>query len=150
MRVIPPMISQPLPDNQIPTNISLQATSTEQKPINTIETVQNNIIPPVSNNELIIKKKKQYRQFIRLIKQGKFTTAMLTSKILGVQRNTIMEWLETRQAKEAMSLEVNTFVDKISNAKDWKAQAYLLDKVIDNDKQSEHTTTLNSLIQINV
>lgn len=150
MRVIPPPITQPQEIVEKAPKIDELPLQAIEKPINNIESPQNKIESPLSNNELIIRKKKQYRQFIKLIKEGKFTTAMLTSKLLGVQRNTIMEWLETPKVKAVMNEEVNTFVSKISTSKDWKAQAYLLDKLDDKDSTKDTPITLNNLIQINI
>jgi len=108
----------------------------------------------LSNNEnpkdLIIRNKKAYKRFIKLVKTGKFTTAMLSAKLIGVQRNTIMEWLKTKAVMAVMNEEINTYISKISGSKDWKAQAYLLDKTLgDDDKEKDTTVQLTNLIQIN-
>lgn len=106
-----------------------------------------------TNNEdkdIVIRKKREFKIFLRLIKQGKFTSAMITSKILGVNRMTIQSWLSMPRVKEAMNTEVNTYVNKISSSKDWKAQAYLLDKTLEhNDKDNISSVNLTNLIQIN-
>lgn len=156
MRVVPPPVDQPQGNNQNPTNISLQAIKTEEKVLNSGEisatsaplvTSQN---PPI-DNKVLIRKKREYKAFMKLIKQGKYTSAKITSKILGVDKTTILEWLHTPMVVEAMNTEIDSYVSRINVSKDWKAQAYLLDKVIDSDKQgTEHTTTLNNLIQINI
>lgn len=106
---------------------------------------------PQDNKAILIRKKREYKAFLRLIKQGKYTSAQITSKLLGVDRSTILEWLHTPMVLQCMNEEVEGYVSKISSSKDWKAQAYLLDKVIDNDSKSEQSnTTLTNLIQINI
>lgn len=155
MLVKPPMEHQPPAiDEKPPINNVLEAKAIENannsgeiSAVTAPSLINQN---PQDNKMILIRKKREYKAFMKLIKQGKYTSAQITSKVLGVDRSTILEWLHTPKVLEVMNNEINEYVGKISSSKDWKAQAYLLDKVIDNDKQSEHTTTLNSLIQINV
>ena len=83
----------------------------------------------------------------RLLKQGKYTSAILTSKILGIDRSTILEWLQTPLAIKEMHEEVNTYIGKISTSKDWKAQAYILDKTLGDDSK-EKTVDIQNIILI--
>jgi hypothetical protein len=96
-----------------------------------------------------IKKKKEYRTFIRLIKANKFTTAILTAKTLGVERNTINQWLSTKPCVLAMNETISKYISDIEVSKDWKAKAYLIDKIIPDDKKEENTVDLKQLIVIN-
>lgn len=96
-----------------------------------------------------IVKKKQYRAFVKLVKEGKFTTAMVSAKILGVSRPTIAEWLKTPKVSKAMQYDINNYVGKIQQSKDWKAQAYLLDKLEGNKEEQETKQELKQLIVIN-
>lgn len=94
-------------------------------------------------------KKKQYRAFNRLVKEGKYTSAVMSAKILGVDKNTIMSWLKTPKIIKAMEHDVNNYVSKIQSSKDWKAQAYLLDKLEGNKEEQETKQELKQLIVIN-
>lgn len=93
--------------------------------------------PIMNNNVHTIKKKYQYRQFIRLIKAGKFTTALATAKVLGVDRRTITAWLGSNRVKLAVGEEIDSLVQGIKGAKDWHSKAYLLDKILEETKDKE-------------
>lgn len=93
-------------------------------------------------------KKKEYRRFIKLIKEGKYTTAIMTAKILGVTRQTISVWLQTPRAIQAMNEEVNQYVAKIKSSNDWKASAYLLDRITPEDEHETKGIDLHQLIVI--
>jgi hypothetical protein len=154
MLVKPPMIQQPQVELQKPlsnTDLPLQA---EAILVNTNTELQQAEKPlvtqtPPENKILLIRKKREYKAFMKLVKQGKYTSAYVSSKLLGVDKNTILEWLHTPKVIECMNTEIDSFVSRINVSKDWKAQAYLLDKVIDNDKDTEQHITLNSMIQVN-
>jgi len=101
----------------------------------------------VSNNnnddrDIIIRKKRAYKVFLRLIKENKYTSAYATAKILGIQPLTIAKWLQTKPAIEAMNNKVSEYVAKIEASPDWKAQAYLMDKIMPNEDKP------NTAIQI--
>lgn len=88
----------------------------------------------MNNNAHMVKKKYQYRQFIRLIKAGKFTTALATAKVLGVDRRTITAWLRSNRVKLAVGEEIDSLVQGVKEAKDWHSKAYLLDKILEETK----------------
>ncbi|OGK19008.1 hypothetical protein A3D80_03520 [Candidatus Roizmanbacteria bacterium RIFCSPHIGHO2_02_FULL_40_13b] len=110
----------------------------------------NSSIQTTETKELaFIRLKREYKAFTSLVKDGKFTTAMISARILGVSRATIAEWLKTPRIQQAMDEEVDNYISKIKEVKDWKASAYLLDK-LDNDKGKESgITDLSQLIVIN-
>ena len=99
--------------------------------------------------EIQIRKKAQFRSFMKLIKDKKYTSAILTSRILGVDKNTITSWLEHKQVRELMAQTYNSYIDDIAVSKDWKAKAYLLDKLEGQDKTEQQSVNLTNLIQIN-
>ena len=141
-------------DQKAPINNVLQAKQ-EGKIVNngenTVVTAPSLVNESPQDKMLLIRNKRAYNSFKSMVKRGKFTNAVISSKLLGVTRQTIVSWLNTKPIIEAMNEDVNKYISTIASSKDWKAQAYLLDKVIDNDKNtSEHTTTLNNLIQINI
>ena len=155
MYVKPPEVAQPQATTEIPqntTNSPLQVIEqTENKEDNALINPPSKIIQnPPEDKTVIIRKKREYKAFMKLIKQGKYTSAYMTSKILGVDKGTIQSWLHTPKVLECMDSEINNYISKISVSKDWKAQAYLLDKVTHEDSKEESTTSLQNLIQINV
>ena len=144
------------PIEQQPQEIYEKAPKIDELPLQAIEIVKNNDeimvpAPPITNlsNEPHIRKKRQYKAFMKLIKEKKYTTALLTSRHLGVDRSTIQAWLDTKVVRAVMESEYNDYIDKIQVSKDWKAQAYLLDKLEDRDNLKDTTVTLTNLIQVN-
>jgi hypothetical protein len=154
------MLIKPPPIQQAEAK-SQEAPIINQKPLEAIDIIKNNghevtkesnLIPSTNESpkEMIIRNKKAYKRFIKLIKTGKFTSAILSSKVIGVQRNTIMEWMKTKAVLDCMNEEVSNYIGKIQGNKDWKAQAYLLDRVLDDkDKENNVSTDMKQLIVIN-
>lgn len=122
--------------------------------VNSEENTQSQTNPIMTQNtpdkELFIRKKRVYNSFIRLIKKGKFTSALLTAKALNIDKHTIYKWLNTKRVQDALNKEVENYVDNISSSKDWKAQAYLLDKATQQDKEDTKQVDITNLIQVNV
>lgn len=111
--------------------------------------INNSIQSNETRNLSFIRLKRQYKAFIRIVKEGKFTSAVVSARVLGVSRQTIADWLQTPKVINAMDEEVESYISKIKQAKDWKASAYLLDK-LDYDKGKEsNITDLSQLIVIN-
>lgn len=96
-----------------------------------------------------IVKKRQYRACIKLIKEGKFTSARAVSRILNVDWKTVNNWIKTPKALKSVEEEVNTYISKIQSSNDWKAQAYLLDKLEGNRDEEVQGQTLQQMIVIN-
>ena len=96
-----------------------------------------------------IVKKRQYKAFMKLVKDGKYTSAMISARLLGVTRQTIMSWIATPKVQKIMNEEVDNYVSKIQSSKDWKAQAYLLDKLEGTKEEQETKQELKQLIVIN-
>ena len=133
--------------DQIPRNTEPPITTKAEEVIrNDITTVENkNLQAPQ-----FVKKKWTLLKFKRMILKGNFTSARLTAKILGVDKRTIEQWLHLPVIQSALASEINNFTSKIGKSKDWKAQAYLLDKIIDDDKDREESKQdLKQLIVIN-
>jgi len=106
-------------------------------------------INKIYNDDLTgMKKKKEFKRFIKLIKAGKFTSAVVTADILGVSRQTISLWLSHPIAQKAMNEEVEQYINKIKGSRDWKASAYLLDKITAKDLNKTNDIDLSNLIVI--
>jgi hypothetical protein len=76
-----------------------------------------------------LRKRKEYARFKQLIRQGRYTTGVLASKACGVSRETITTWLNTKEVHDLFIQTADLYVSRIEVSKDWKAQAYLLDKI---------------------
>ena len=96
-----------------------------------------------------IRLKRQYRQFLKLIKANKVTTAVFTARILNVDEHTISSWFKTPTAIKLLEDTSNKYISRIENANDWKAQAYLLDTLKGNKGKEENKIDLQQLIVIN-
>lgn len=130
---------------------------TEEKP--TLNDVPN--IPAISTepdefegidvyNPKYIQKKVQYNSFLKALKKNDFTTAYMLAKALRISPDTIQNWLKTPKAIKIMQNDINEYVNKIRVAKDWKAQAYLLDKVTGADEVKQQTQTTLIGLTINI
>lgn len=113
------------------------------------ETQQETTITTNQKQPSYIRKKLIFNKFVKLVKKGGYTSARLIAKSLGVHKDTILEWSNTSKVKEALGTDIATYVLNIKRNKDWKASAYLLDKVLDQDKGTEQTINLTNLIQVN-
>ena len=92
-----------------------------------------------------VRKKWSLIKFKRMIKKGGFTSARLASKTLGVDKRTIEKWLKLPVIQKALLSDIANYTKQIKKSKDWKAQAYLLDKTLD---ISEDKTPINDLKQV--
>jgi len=154
MRVIPPEVPQPQEIVEKAPKIDdlpLQGTiNTENREENTMTIPPSQVIQnPPEDKSILIRKKREYKAFMKLIKQGKYTSAYMTSKLLGVDKGTIQSWLHTPKVLEVMNTEIDSYVSRINVSKDWKAQAYLLDKLEDKDSTKDSTVNINNMIQVN-
>jgi len=108
------------------------------------------VAPNVTNVLEVRKNKKEFRIFLKLIKSGKLTTAIMASKVVGVSRQTIGKWLQTKSAKALLDKELDDRLSTISKSKDWKAHAYIIDKITEEDKNTDKASVdLKQLIYIN-
>ena len=97
-----------------------------------------------------IKKKIEYNAVLRALKKKDFTTAYMLAKTLRVSPEQVNKWLRTPKAIKIMQEDVNYYVTKIKKSKDWKASAYLLDKVTGVDDVKANASTmigLNIIVQ---
>lgn len=96
-----------------------------------------------------IKLKIQYNAFLKALKRQDFTTAYMMAKALNVSQQTISLWLRTPKAIKIMQQDINYYIQKIRAAKDWKAQAYLLDKITsgNDDNKPSSMIGLNIIVQ---
>ena len=105
---------------------------TNENKTNPAEIMEGTVTNPASidNNQLqYIRDKKKYKTFLKLIKKNKFTTAILAAEICGTTRQTIGKWLETPLAIKVMNSTLDNYISKVEGSKDWKAQAWLVDKL---------------------
>jgi DNA-binding transcriptional regulator YiaG len=120
---------------------TIQATNytplkTEPKTIENGTIIKENvktIIEPNQNqaieiNKINVGKPKVYKQFLKLIKRKKGLTAIAYAEILGITRQTISKWLDTPQARNTISDNIEYHYNVISDNKDWKAHAYMIDR----------------------
>lgn len=136
----------------LPTKTQQQSNNSEQKPLEAVSIEEQNIKPiPIQNQQGFIRHKWAYIKFKRAIKKGNFVTASLTAKTLGVDRRTIQDWSNKPEIQRLLEENIDNYVNKIGKSKDWKAQAYLLDKVLDDDdKEKNKGNDLKQMIVINV
>jgi len=116
-----------------------------QETIEKIEEKEEKMLSTPINEPKFIRKKKEFRIFKKLIKDGKFTTAYITAKALKLDYTTVAGWLNIPSIRKQLNKEVDQYVNKISVNKDWKASAYLLDKITDAEIKTPSTSTMIGL-----
>jgi len=115
-----------------------------------VQELKQNPTELVSNNSpKFIKKKWKFIKFKRLVARGGYTSAKLIAQSLGVSRETIFSWMNTKAIQDAAASDINDYVKNIKKAKDWKSKAYLLDKVLESGDKQGQKSDLNQLIVIN-
>ncbi len=138
----------------------MEVSNTPQNPItNSKENVLNNVEngqiikqnpSQILSNEIPIDdhihNKKAFRRFIKLIKEDKFTSAIITARTLGIGRATVYHWLSRPKVQELLEGTIDQYVSKIEKSKDWKAQAYLLDKLTPQDKEAPEIDIQNLIL----
>jgi hypothetical protein len=82
---------------------------------------------------------------LRALKKKDFTTAYMLSKALKVSPEQMTKWLRTPKAIKIMQEDVGFYVEKIKKSKDWKASAYLLDKITGSNEDNKSTAVLVGL-----
>ncbi len=111
----------PIKTNKKPTEKIKELTKTNEKP----QEVQDISSPQLNNFNCT--KKAVYRNFLKLLKQHKAISAIGYADVLGVTRQTISKWLDSPLASRILSEDLDYHFSLISDAKDWKAHAYLID-----------------------
>jgi len=135
-----------------------------QKPLKTVENGQNSLNKDddIDTSKLIqykthpksidhINKKIQYNQLIKLIKDGRYVSARLTAKAIGINFMTVLSWLKTAKAQQATIEAVDHYVDKIERVgkKDWKAYDRLLNYAVSGLDQQGQAGTVNNILVYN-
>lgn len=136
-------------------------TATHEAPINnytklpnSLLKVKENTIKPVENQDksspLInfnhIRSKRIYKKFLKLIKGKRALNGVILADILGITRQTVYKWLDTPSAVEVLENNISELTNKIHSSKDWKASAYLLDKLYNKeDVTNIQVNTLDGL-----
>ena len=145
--------------------IQIVKTEEQQAPNNNFTKLPNSIlnsketaIKPVENQELSspqvnlihIREKRVYKQFLKELKGKRAINGVIMADILGVSRQTIYKWLTTPKAVSILQDNITNITNKIIDDPDWKASAYILDKLYDNSKEEQKKGDLKQMIVINV
>jgi len=127
-----------------------QKTSDEvaRSPQKSLENIENTRLITNTPPPKYIREKWKFIKFKRTVQKQGYTSARLMAKSLGVGKDTILAWTNLPVIQEALKQDLHNYTSKISKSKDWKAQAYLLDKIIE-DKKEEAIINLTNLIQVN-
>ena len=136
-----------------PQAILVNATPLKENITEVTKTVTNQLQTNDKSNEITnqdnIHNKRVYKKFLKQIKGKRAINGVILADILGVARQTIYKWLDTPSAMEILQQNINEYTTKIGNSKDWKASAYLLDKLYNNKDKEAQQINLTNLIQVN-
>jgi len=140
------MTKTPQKDNKTILNPQVIETKEIKREINPHTILNNNL----QGKDLAFNRKKnEYKHFLKLIKQGKTITAGILAQTLGVSRQTIIEWYKTPKAIQSLAQDIDNNIEVIKESKDWRARAYLIDKVSVPLDNNETKSDLKQLIVIN-
>jgi hypothetical protein len=142
----------PLKNNQ---NLIKSNTKISKTPIKVLD--NNNLNEKNINLEItqnptpIIKKKKEYKTFIKLVRQGKYVSARVTAQALGVDPATIVAWNRTPLVQKALSEAIDYHISTMQQVgnKDWKMHDKIIDRLVGTVEGNEAKQQLNQLIVIN-
>jgi len=100
--------------NYTPLNISIPP-KTIEKPI----AISSQALPE-------IRKKTKYGKLKKLIKEGKFISARITAKAIGVSKDTILDWFKTPAIQKAVQEEIDKSVEVMKKSDDWRSHDRLI------------------------
>lgn len=112
-------------------------------------------IPPkeVENPILIVGQKKteirkttKYGKLKKLIREGKFISARITAKAIGVNKDTITEWLRTPAIQRAVQEEIDKSVEVMKKSDDWRSHDRLIQYATGSEDKTAQGTGNNILI----
>ena len=93
-----------------------------------------------------IRKKYKFNKFLKVIKKGGYTSARLIAQSLDIDKDTILSWTNHPRVIEALGMDIVSYVKDIKKSHDWKAKAYLLDKLTPQDNTTNiQVNTLEGL-----
>lgn len=125
--------------NFTPLNIQNKAKPVEN-PIS-IQSIQGQN-PPVKKINKIIK----YKKLLKILKEGKYISARITAKALGIGKDTLLEYLKTPKAQQIAINEINESVQVMKKSEDWRSHDRLIQYAIGSDDKQGQSTGNNILI----
>lgn len=123
-------------DNYTPLNI--------EKPLGIIE--NNKAIAGQKPPE--IRKVAKYNKLKKLIREGKYISARITAKAIGVTKDTIMDWMRTPSVQKAVQDEIDKSVEVMKGSTDWRAHDRLIQYATGTDDKTP-TGSANNILIIN-
>lgn len=99
---------------------------------NTIKSIETPIAV-TSQNLPIIRKEAKYNKLKKLIKEGKYISARITAKAIGISKDTILDWMKTPAIQKAVQSEIDISVEVMKKSEDWRSHDRLIQYAIGSD-----------------
>jgi hypothetical protein len=96
----------------------------------------------------IIKKEIKYNKLKKMIREGKYISARITAKAIGVNKDTVLDWLKTPSIQKEAIKEINESVQVMKKSEDWRSHDRLIQYAIGQDDKTG-TGTGNNILIIN-
>lgn len=112
------------------------------KPLESIE----NPISILGHKKTEIKKINKYNKLKKLIREGKFISARITAKAIGVNKDTITDWLRTPSIQKAAQEEIDKSVSVMKASDDWRSHDRLIQYATGSEDKTAQGTGNNILI----
>ena len=93
-----------------------------------------------------IRKITKYNKLKKLIKQGKFISARITAKAIGVNKDTVLDWFKTPAIQKAVQEEIDRSVEVMKKSDDWRSHDRLIQYATGSEDKTAQSTGNNILI----
>jgi len=93
-----------------------------------------------------IRKPLKYNKLKKLIKEGKYISARITAKAIGVSKDTITEWMKTPSIQKSAQEEIDKSVQVMKESDDWRSHDRLIQYAIGQDDKNAQGSGNNILI----
>lgn len=95
-----------------------------------------------TSHEPVVYKRRAYGLLKKLIHEGKFSSLRMCARTIGVRPETVQSWLKMPEIQRLLADDIDIHIQAIERSKDWKAHAYLLERLIGEMKQTGRTTSV--------
>lgn len=93
-----------------------------------------------------IKKINKYNKLKKLIKEGKYISARITAKAIGVNKDTITDWMRTPAIQRAAQREIDLSVEVMKKSEDWRSHDRLIQYATGSEDKTAQGSGNNILI----
>lgn len=94
----------------------------------------------------LIRKENKYNKLKKLIREGKYISARITAKAIGISKDTILDWMKTPSIQKAVQEEIDLSVQVMKKSEDWRSHDRLIQYATGSEDKTAQGTGNNILI----